>query len=193
LSKRFAFIIALFLAAGCDQPPQPSAAAKTDSMPAQTDADSASISPGATSEGWGVLKVGMTRAEVVSAAGETEGTPAPPSNCEEFHPRGAPAGMTVMIEQGMLTRITLSAPSTLATDKGFKVGDPAAAVKKAYGSQAQVTPHKYSAAPAEYITVWSVKPPEPDPRGIVYEIGTDGRVQHIHLGGPSIQYVEGCS
>ena len=26
----------------------------------------------------------------------------------------------------------------------------------------------------------------------VYEIGEDGRVVHIHAGGPSITYVEGC-
>ena len=101
--------------------------------------------------------------------------------------------MLVMIEQGRLTRLTLTEPSTLTTDRGFKVGDPAAVVKKAYGSQAQVTPHKYSDAPAEYITVWTVRPPEPDPRGIVYEIGMQGSVERIHVGGPSIQYVEGCS
>ena len=101
--------------------------------------------------------------------------------------------MLVMIEQGRLTRLTLTEPSTLTTDRGFKVGDPAAVVKKAYGSEAQVTPHKYSGAPAEYITVWTVRPPEPDPRGIVYEIGMQGNVERIHIGGPSIQYVEGCS
>ena len=77
--------------------------------------------------------------------------------------------------------------------------DDAAAVKAAYGPSAVASPHKYSSAPAEYVTVWS--PPtsgtayvqDPNARGVVYEIGMDGRVAAIRGGGPSIQYVEGCS
>jgi hypothetical protein len=55
-------------------------------------------------------------------------------------------------------------------------------------------PHKYSEAPAEYITVWSMADHRSAAaRGLTYEIGTDGRVESIAGGGPSIQYVEGCA
>lgn len=150
-----------------------------------------------TAEGWGPIRIGMTRAEVVAAAGE-DANPAAvggpePEACDQFRPEEAPEGMLVMIEQDRLTRISLSAGTSITTDRGFGVGDPAGPIKEAYGDAATVSPHKYVAAPAEYITVWN-KPPSQgtDARGLVYEIGADGRVAHIHAGGPSIQYVEGC-
>jgi len=138
----------------------------------------------------------MTRAEVVAAAGEDAhpelvGGP-DPEQCDEFRPLRAPEGMRVMIQRGYLTRISLSRGSEVKTDRGFGIGDSASAIRAAYGAQAEVSPHQYQPAPAEYITIWSNGPSEADPRGIVYEIGRDGRVAHIHAGGPSIQYVEGC-
>jgi len=138
----------------------------------------------------------MTRAEVVAAAGEDANPDAvggpEPEVCDEFRPVRAPEGLRVMIERDRLTRITLSAGAGITTERGFGVGDPAAPIKEAYGADAVVSPHKYSPAPAEYITVWRTAPGGPDARGLVYEIGPDGRVVHIHAGGPSIQYVEGC-
>lgn len=149
-----------------------------------------------TSEGWGPLRIGMTRNEVVAAAGEDahpEAVGGPePEECDEFRPARAPEGMIVMIERGRLTRISLGAGSGVRTERGFGVGDPAAAIRDGYGAEAVSSPHKYSPAPAEYVTVWSTAPPAPNARGIVYETGTDGRVARVHAGGPSIQYVEGC-
>ena len=99
-----------------------------------------------------------------------------------------------MIEQDTLTRITMSRSSAVRSDAGFAVGDSAAAVMRHYGSRAAVTPHKYQSAPAKYITIWTRgQPPASSARGIVHEIGGDDRIMHIHVGGPSIQYVEGCS
>lgn len=101
--------------------------------------------------------------------------------------------MLVMIERDTLTRITMSRSSAVRTDGGFAVGDSASAVVRHYGTRAAVTPHKYQSAPAKYITIWMRgRPPASSARGIVYEIGGDDRVMHIHAGGPSIQYVEGC-
>ncbi len=139
----------------------------------------------------------MTRAQVVAAVGE-DANPAAvggpdPEQCDEFHPRAAPLGMHVMIERGLLTRITLSRGSEVQTQAGFGVGDPAAAIKSAYGPGAISTPHKYWPSPAEYITVWETSPSDTAAaRGIVYEIGEDPRVVHVHAGASSIQYVEGC-
>ncbi|HET9439472.1 MAG TPA: hypothetical protein VFO52_04850 [Longimicrobiales bacterium] len=185
----------LFCACQPQQPP-----AENADQPATDTAASPTPAPAAdvlTSDGWQDLRIGMTRAEVVAAAGEDANPEAvggaEPEQCDQFRPARAPAGMLVMVEQNRLTRISLSAPAQLKTDRGFQVGDSASVIKAAYGAAALVTPHKYVGAPAEYITIWATRPPSPEARGIVYEIGDDGRVVHIHAGSASIQYVEGCS
>ena len=154
-----------------------------------------------TAQGFGPLRIGMTRAEVETALGADSNPGAvggpDPASCDIFHPVRAPQGMMVMVEDGVLTSIWLDDGSTLKTDRGFGVGDQASAIKAAYGPTATVTPHKYAAAPAEYVTTWSVGGApgyvqNPAARGIAYHIGTDGRAEHVAAGGPSIQYVEGC-
>jgi hypothetical protein len=149
-----------------------------------------------TADGWGPLRIGMTQEEVIAAAGadanpEAVGGP-DPEQCDEFRPTHAPEGMIVMIERGFLTRISLGAGSTVKTDRGFGVGDTADAIKRAYGTAIVTAPHHYAPAPAEYITIWSTASGEPNARGLVYEIGADGRVMHVRAGGPSIAYAEGC-
>lgn len=152
-----------------------------------------------TGEGWGPLRIGMTLAEITAALGPDADPDAvggaDPAACDQFRPERAPEGMLLMVEEGRLSRISLIRNSTLKTDRGFGLGDSAATIKAAYGTVARVTPHKYEAAPAEYITAWAPAPAEipTTERGIVYEIGGDGLVKAIHAGGPSIEYVEGCS
>lgn len=152
-------------------------------------------------DGIGPLTIGMTRAEVVTALGDTRTPNAAqiPGECEEFSPQRAPEGLRVMLEQGKLSRITIARDATVKTDKGLGLGDTADAVKTAYGDQAQASPHKYSEKPAEYITWWKGGPrSEPyvqdaAARGIKYEVDGTGKVSMIHAGGPSIQLVEGCA
>jgi hypothetical protein len=151
------------------------------------------------------LRIGMTRADVTAAVGATAtpnavGGPDPEA-CDLFHPAQAPEGVLVMIERDRLTSIRLIDGAALRTERGFGVGDSAAAIKAAYGASAITEPHKYSEPPAEYITVWSANGPStnetwvqnPEARGVRYVIGNDGRVSAVHAGGPSIQYVEGCA
>ncbi|MBB5659570.1 hypothetical protein [Brevundimonas halotolerans] len=154
-----------------------------------------------TGEGWESLRIGMTRAEIVEALGEDANPNAvggpDPESCDQFRPERAPESMLLMVQSDRLTRISLTDPSEIMTDKGLRVGDTAERVKAAYGDRAIVTPHKYQDAPAEYVTVWTRAGGEgyvedENARGIVYEIGSDGTVMAIHAGGPSIQYVEGC-
>ena len=156
-----------------------------------------------TSQGWGPLKIGTTLDEVTAAAG-ADSDPnsvggADPEACDQFRPANAPEGVLVMIESGMLTRISLIEMSDIKTDKGLGIGDTADAVKTAYGAAATATPHKYQDKPAEYITAWDGGPrTEPyvqdeAARGLVYEIDGTGKVGAVHAGGPSIQLVEGCS
>lgn len=149
-----------------------------------------------TPDGWGPLRIGMTRAEVVAAAGEDAGPAAvggPEREvCDEFRPSRAPAGLLVMVEDGILTRISVSRNPGISTPEGLRVGDASSSVLEAYGSRVDVLPHKYWDAPAKYITVWRSTPSSGERRGIRYEIGPDDRVVRIHAGGPSIEYVEGC-
>ena len=126
---------------------------------------------------------------LVGAVGRVGGPD--PESCDEFHPAGTPAGMRVMIERGRLTRITLARDAPMKTEHGFGVGDTAAEIKASLGARAIATRHEYGEAPSEYLMVWIRPTTDPEPRGIVYEIGADGRVAQVHAEGASIQNVEG--
>jgi len=194
---------ALILAA-CGQQDAATPTARPEAQSATTPAEPAVDANALTANGYGPLRIGMTRAEVVAALGD-DANPgavggAEPESCDEWRPARAPEGLRVMFVDGALARITTSAPSTLKTDRGFGVGDEAAAIKTAYGTAALAQPHKYSAAPAEDIFVWASGAPvgevyveDPTARGVRYEINGEGRVQMVHVGGPAIQLVEGCS
>ncbi|MGZ9114663.1 MAG: hypothetical protein ACXW3K_08570, partial [Brevundimonas sp.] len=73
-----------------------------------------------TAEGWGPLRIGMTRAEVEAALGPDSNPAAvggpDPASCDTFHPERAPEGLTVMVEKGVLTSIWLARAATLKTD-----------------------------------------------------------------------------
>lgn len=149
-----------------------------------------------TPDGWGPLRVGMSLAEVIAAAGpdanpDAVGGPVP-GECDEFRPSNAPTGVLVMVERDVLTRISVSGNRDIRTPEGIRVGDPASRVLAAYGSRARVEPHKYVESPARYVTVWREQSPEADPRGIRYEVDSNSDVVHLRAGGPSIEYVEGC-
>lgn len=180
------------LTAGCQATPESTEA--TSHGAAADTAPAAGPRP-LTPDGWGPLRIGMTRAEVVAAAGEDANPEAvggpEPEVCDQWRPAGAPAGMIVMLENGRLSRITLVRGSEVETAAGLGPGDAAVAVEAAHPG-AVVTPHRYIEPPASYMTVWASGPDTPEPRGIVYEIGADGRVSHVHAGGPAIRYVEGC-
>jgi len=151
-----------------------------------------------TAQGFGPLRIGMSRAEVEAAMG-LDAQPdavggADPDACDMFHPARAPEGLLVMIENGVLTSVWLTQVARVGTDRDLNIGDTAAQVRAAYGSSLAVEPHKYQAPPAEYLVAWAT----PDhqgvgARGVKYEIGLEGTVTSIAGGGPSITYVEGCA
>lgn len=189
--------VLVLAACGAENSTPPEAAPAPTPPPAAS-----STTPQLTAEGWGPLRIGMTRAEVVAALGEDANPEAvggpDPASCDEFRPERAPDAMLVMIERDRLTRISLIRPSDVTTDRGYGVGDPGEGIAAAYGPAARRESHKYESAPAGYITVWSrgggdgyVE--DPDARGLVFEVGRDGAVKAIRAGGPSIQYVEGCA
>lgn len=196
--RRLLAAAAVLTLAACNAPEE--AAPVPPSSPEPPTAPEAPTPPAnvLTAQGFGPLRIGMTRAEVETLLGADANPGAvggpDPESCDQFRPARAPEGMLVMIQDGVLTSVWLTRAAATETDRGFNIGDPASAVKQAYGASAEVTPHKYEAAPAEYVTVWSgADHASPAARGIKYEIGQDGKVKAIAGGGPSIQYVEGCA
>lgn len=149
-----------------------------------------------TADGWGPLRMGMTRAEIFAAAGEDANPEAvggpEPDRCDQFRPSRAPVGLLVMVEEGVLTRISVSRNSDISTPDGITVGSAGSEVLGALGSRAVVESHKYWPSPAKYVTIWHVSASSDERRGIRYEIGPEDHVVHIHAGGRSIEYVEGC-
>lgn len=149
-----------------------------------------------TADGWGPLRIGMTRAEIVAAAGEDANPEAvggpEPERCDQFRPSRAPVGLLVMVEEGVLTRISISRNSDITTPEGVSVGDAGSRVLGALGSRADVEPHKYWQSPAKYLTVWREAASSGERRGIRYEIDPEDKVVHVHAGTRSIEYVEGC-
>lgn len=191
--------VVLFIAAACgapEAPEEPHVSGPPNVVVAEGEADLPPdpTGPGAlTVDGWGELRIGMTRAEAEAVVGgpanpDLVGGPEP-EICDEFRPARSPAGMLLMIERDTLTRITLVRGSTLRTTAGIAVGAGEDDVVASHPDGAEVGPHKYLPSPAAYVTVRGVGP---HGRGYVYETDTDRRVTHIHAGGPSIHYVEGC-
>lgn len=193
--RRLLTAAAIVSLAACEAP------TPAESVPAPTPPEQPSSSaPGAnvlTAQGFGPLRIGMTRAEVEAALGpdsdpKSVGGP-DPASCDMFRPARAPEGLSVMLENGVLTSVWVSRDAAVETDRGLNVGDTAAEVRRVHGSAAVAEPHKYVEAPAEYLTVWSTADhSSAAARGLKYEIGLDGKVQTIAAGGPSISYVEGC-
>lgn len=185
----YAMLVLVTMLASCraDQPGSSSGSARFETEPTAV-----LLTP----DGWGPLRIGMSRAEVVAAAGDDANPDAvggpDPERCDEFRPSNAPAGILVMVESGILTRISVSRNSEIKTPEGFRVGDLGSSVLAEFGSRARVDPHQYWEPPAKYITVWQQASAEADRRGMRYEIDVAGEIVHLRAGGPSIEYVEGC-
>ncbi|WP_312782351.1 hypothetical protein [Brevundimonas sp.] len=195
--------VALLALAACNAPEgakTPEQKAPESAAPARAlDAAGAEV---LTPQGYGPLKIGMTQAEVDAAVGPppASAAEAEPSECRQYHPPRAPEGLLVMTENGVLTRLTVTTGSSVKTADGVGIGYDGEQLKTKYGATARFSPHKYVEAPAGYLTIWpgaghllGTYVADPAARGLVFEIGQDDRVAFIHAGGPSIQYVEGCS
>ena len=143
-----------------------------------------------TPDGLGPVRIGMTQAEVARALRtKLVGEAIDDENvCVE---KASPAlrGVYFMFEERKLSRISVAAPSRATTPRGIAIGATAAQVRRAYPKGLQAEPHEYLELPAEYLTFWTVK----DKRGVRFVTDLKRRVQTIHAGGPSIQYVEGCA
>jgi len=144
-----------------------------------------------TVDGMGPVRIGMSRAEVEKALDvELEGEPLEDEeSCIEMVPKGPDQGLWFMFEGYKLSRISIGSPSKLTTPRGIGIGASADSVRSAYGQGLKAEPHYYEDLPSEYLTYWTV----PEKRGVRFETDSKRRVQTIHAGTESIQYVEGCA
>jgi hypothetical protein len=145
-----------------------------------------------TPAGLGPAKIGMTRAQVSKALHvELEGDFfVSETSCQEMiGADDALTGLFFMFENDKLTRISATEPSMFATPRGVHVGSTEQEVRRAYGKDLATEPHKYESAPAEYLTFWL----KPEKSGVRFETDVNGKVEAIHAGTSSIQYVEGCA
>jgi len=106
--------------------------------------------------------------------------------------REAPAGVTVMLEKGLVARVDVARASVVATSKGARIGDTEARIKELYKGRVAVTPHEYT--DGHYLTV---TPPAGtgDDRSYRLVFETDGNRVTRYRGGkqPQVEWVESCS
>ena len=145
-----------------------------------------------TPAGWGPVRIGMNRAQVEKAlkvtlegeAFDNEGS------CIELYSEDQPlAGMYFMFLDGKLSRISASSPSKIVTPRGIGVGAASEDVRRAYATGLEAEPNHYLDLPAEYLTYWL----RPKASGVRFETDVSQKVESIHAGNDSIQYIEGCA
>lgn len=143
-----------------------------------------------TPDGWGPVRIGMSRAQVERSIGaKLEGEPLEDEqSCIEMAPVGPDTGVWFMFEDFKLSRISVGDPSKVTTPRGIGVGASADQVRRVY-PRIKAEPHYYEDKPSEYLTFWTV----PNKRGVRFETSSKRQVQAIHAGTASIQYVEGCA
>jgi hypothetical protein len=153
-----------------------------------------------TPNGWAGIRAGMSVGAAMKASGFSLKRPGhydeffadEPDRltaCNMYTLRGAPANLSIFVEEGVVTSIGVGQEegrgARFVTDKGVGLGDPEAAVRRAYPKLEQ-EPDIYSEPPDKKLFFRG-----PKGRGIKFSI-VGGRVTGIDVGGRSINYVEGC-
>jgi len=141
-----------------------------------------------TPSGIGPIRVGMTVEDLKRVGGDVN-VPAGNADCAYVRPPSAPAGVSVMLAHGEVTRIDVES-SGVQSDAGIVVGDSASRVSQVYAGRVTTTPHKYIEG-GQYLTVRSPSPQDSALR-IVFEIEA-GRVTRFRSGRlPEVAWVERC-
>jgi hypothetical protein len=144
-----------------------------------------------TPDGYGPVRIGMTRDQVSAALSiRLEGEAVEDANvCIEMGAAEGHPDLFFMFENGRLSRISLGERSRITTPRGIGIGATAAEVRRAYGRGLRAETHEYIGRPGEYLTFWT----RVGAKGVRFETGADRRVRVIHAGNGSIQYIEGCA
>ncbi|HLZ76219.1 hypothetical protein [Phenylobacterium sp.] len=153
-------------------------------------ATAAFAAPPLTAQGWGKLRVGMRERDAVRLFHlRVPRGPGPDSfECRQDE-LPSQEGLYVMAERGIVTRITIEAPSRLVTDRGLGIGASEAEVRRAYGPRLKVETTPYEEEPAHEMIWWTAH----GKRGVRYDSNIAGAVEAIYVGSRSITLIEGCS
>ncbi len=142
-----------------------------------------------TTRGYGPIQAGQSLSEAARLMGTRlrtyENRPLEPE-CDHLYAEKGYEGISLMVQNGKLTRIEVSSPS-VSTLSGIKVGDTTTRLKQVYGNRLKIEQHKYDDA-GFYYYVWE----QSERYGVKFEIAGD-KVSEIYSGDTSIQLVEGCS
>jgi hypothetical protein len=157
--------------------------------------------PALTVEGFGPVKIGMTRVQAESALGVKLNM----QFLEESDPNACGTGARAdgknpdvfyMVEQGKIVRIDVSkldegpqSSPPVRTAKGIGLGSSEAAVKAAYGSLVKVEPHPYLEEAGHYLVVKSAD----GKSGIIFETDTKSVIGFRAGAYPAVAYIEGCA
>lgn len=100
---------------------------------------------------------------------------------------GQAGGVDYMIENGIITRITVT-DGSIRTDKGIGVGSSVMEVQKTYGSQLRISPHPDAPEDWLYMEVYGPQ----RSRALLFE-AEKGVVRNFRAGlTKSVEYVEDC-
>lgn len=109
--------------------------------------------------------------------------------CDYVYPAGLPAGTGLMVVNDTVMRVDVDT-TTLATERGIRVGDPIARVHERYPGRVRVEPHMYD--DGHYLVV-SPEAAADSAFRIVFETDRE-RVTRFRAGRlPAVEWVEGCS
>lgn len=138
-----------------------------------------------TFNSFGAVKVGMSVSKASKALG-VKLTTVERGSCRYYEAKGRFKDVSFMVNDGTIARFDVSERG-IATDRGAKVGDTEARIKRLYKGQYKVSKHFYT--DGNYIEVEM----KGGKHSIIFE--TDGkRVTYIRAGrSPEVGYVEGCS
>jgi hypothetical protein len=140
-------------------------------------------------DGFGPVKIGMTLSQASKALGVrvTRDASYEGSTCYYASPKGGFKNIAFMMSGSRIVRIDIDSKD-YATDRGAKVGDSEARIKRLYKGKFKIYQHKY-VDDGHYIEVEM----EGGKYFIIFE--TDGRhVGRYRVGIPEqVGYVEGCS
>lgn len=144
-----------------------------------------------TPEGYGPVRIGMTRPQVertLGAALRGAGSVEDSSVCIETEARRGHPGITFMFERNRLSRVSAGDGSRATTPRGIAVGATEAQMRRAYPRGLRSQAHQYQDEPARYFDYWVSAT-----RGVRFATDERRRIQMIHVGNASIRYVEGCA
>jgi hypothetical protein len=186
--RRISLTLLLLLALACGRQASvpPGAADSAAPAPPEAEAEPWTI----RADGVGPIRFGMALAGARAVLGDSLVVTPPSGECGFTVPRGAPAGVRFMVEQGKIVRVDVDS-SGVRTAAGAEVGMSEADVRGRYPVGLRAQPHKYDPR-GRYLVLQGAQPAD-SARRLIFE--TDGqRVVRYRAGiTPAVEYVEGCA